>query len=278
MRVAESADFELDYNEDNLHHKYVDIEEYEEEEEDVAEVHDHHDGDTEEVIVLPEEWPRLLNFPEIKTQAALDALTTDPKLRQANHVFLYFVTSASLEAFEMIDEVNNSFQKAVSSYGIDSVIFYKIDGNEFADQFSVHTYPTIVYVEQQSDSKVALRRLVGPMITERGLDRFVMECVETASPAAEEQKIESGVSSKGEDAKGLDPEVLMEEVKAAEAYIDALKSALTDAYKENSNLHSHEHDHDHTLPSEYADYVYFYLEQDELTFQMLANQQEVLKT
>ena len=50
------------------------------------------------------------------------------------------------------------------------------------------------------------------MITERGLDRFVMECVETANPI-ESEEIESGMTK--DDYKGLDLAILLREVKAS---------------------------------------------------------------
>ena len=59
--------------------------------------------------MIPKDWPRLLNFPEMRSTAQLEALTKDPIFRQATHVFLYFITNDSVEAFQSIDMVNNSF-------------------------------------------------------------------------------------------------------------------------------------------------------------------------
>jgi hypothetical protein len=59
-------------------------------------------------------------------------------------------------------------------------MFYKLDGNNFANRYSVHTYPTVVYVDKEPNNG-AQKRLVGPMITDNSLDQFIMECVETGT-------------------------------------------------------------------------------------------------
>ena len=76
-KVAESPEFDTDYVEGNLHHKYVDVDEIEEE--DGSDSDD--DSEEEELIVLPKEWPKLLNFPEIRSKEQLEALTADPAFR-----------------------------------------------------------------------------------------------------------------------------------------------------------------------------------------------------
>ena len=72
---------------------------------------------------------------------------TDPETRQASHVFLYFATSENTDCFQQVDAINSAYQKAVVSYGADSVAFYKVLGGLFAQEFNVHTYPSFVYVD-----------------------------------------------------------------------------------------------------------------------------------
>jgi len=67
VREAHAADYELDYDEHNPHYRYHDVQEEEE--------WDEHGDEEEDFDLIYSEWPRLLQFPEIKNWAQLHAVT-----------------------------------------------------------------------------------------------------------------------------------------------------------------------------------------------------------
>ena len=158
------------------------------------------------------------------------------------------MTGDCYDCFEQLDEINAVFEKAVDTYGVDSVMFYKINGTSFGDQFSVHKYPTVVYLDPAIDTpnKAAKKRLIGPLVTPNSFDHFVMECVELAPDQIE---LTHYVPDDREPGKDLDPQVLSNDLDAAMEYIGMLKEALTDSYIENAQQGEHH---------------YEYLEDDEL--------------
>ena len=129
--------------------------------------------------MIPKDWPRLLNFPEIRNDAQYFALLNDTEHRQATHIFLYFVTADCNRCYEQIDEINEAWLKAIETYGIDSVIFYKIVGKEFASEYGIHTYPTLTAVANQTQIKQGeIQRLSGSLLTKNNIAKFVMEHVD----------------------------------------------------------------------------------------------------
>lgn len=176
VRMAQSPDFELDFDVENLHHRYNDVIEHEE----------HKDEEDVDFDIIFTEWPRLLQFPEIRNPAQLKAVTNE-EFRQARHVFIYFADVHNIDCYHQIDDINLAYSKAVASYGVDSVMFYKVFGGLFAQDFNIHTYPTIVYIDSPEDldtiidSKrdgLNLKRLTGATITENQLSQLVFDCVE----------------------------------------------------------------------------------------------------
>ena len=119
-----------------MHHKYIDIEEFVEDEEKeldgLDETHwdteegyedddDEDDVEGEDWFMMPTDWYKLLNLPEIRHTEQLDQLILNPIHRQATHIFIYFYGDDCFECYDQLDEVNDAYIKAVNTYGIDSV-------------------------------------------------------------------------------------------------------------------------------------------------------------
>ena len=130
-----------------------------------------------------------LQFPEIRNKDQFKQLTVNKDMRQAKHIFLYFFTGQCKECYDQIDDINDAWTATINTYGIDSVIFYKVNPGLVDEKVGIHTYPTFLYFEpidvinshSNIEEYVPMRRLIGPEIEHNTLNRFVMECVENSS-------------------------------------------------------------------------------------------------
>lgn len=209
--------------------------------------------------MIPHDWPRLLNMPEIRNEPQMNALTSDGEMRQARHVFLYFFTLDCMACLEQIDEINDSVAAIIATYGVDSVAFYKVQGGreQFDEKFEVHTFPTVLYIKPESDEKVPAKRIVDSVVNDVKLGNFVMDCVEGNKSRVSEEWTKFVADF---DKSKLTPEILLGELETAMEYIEILKDSLNEALEGMPEHYHHEDWH----------------EEDEFVLETLISQQKAL--
>ena len=142
----------------------------------------------------------------------------------------------SVDCYNQLDSLNSAFTKAVSSYGIDSVMFYKVVGDLFSAQFDVHTYPTFVYVDPEAIltkiddddfGKLNLKRIAGPIVTENNVATLVMNCVEDTYAQANADSLQRWAQRlQAMDDSFFDASVLLNDLRTSFDYIGQLEEAV----------------------------------------------------
>jgi len=121
--------------------------------------------------------------------------------------------------------MNLAYEKAIRSFGADSVMFYKVFGGLFAKKFNVYMYPTFVYVESKKDAPTVvdsnekglnLKRVTGATFGENQISQLVLDCVEGSYDKTHMEShdhFQDFISDL--DAEDLAPEVILQHLRTS---------------------------------------------------------------